>query len=140
MDHRQRALLVKSLRVETKRRRQVPNGLPNGSNPERARDPDAHDMFRSPRGRTSFVPVARNSRARIEMARTRSRFQRLRSGETADEYIGRTATGGDSSYGDAAARYDLRRPRRAPPAPTWDDGYTNYDGWANRARFGRGKR
>lgn len=120
MDIKQRAQLVRELRVESKQRA-------GGVDPWEARDPDSSTMSRVGNNAV-FRPRARNTRSRIEMARTRSRFQRVRSGETGDQYIGRTAEGGDSSYGAAAARYDLRRPRGAARVTPWEDGYTGYSG------------
>lgn len=84
---------------------------------------------------------ATNSRQRAEIERTRSRFNRPRAGESGDAYISRTAEGGDSSFGDAAARYDLRRPRGAKPAPHFNEDYgVSYNGWANRARMRNNRR
>lgn len=114
MSPQERAELVREFRLEMKR-------LQSATDPWRVRD--------------AYGPAATHSRARMEIARTRSRFQRPRRTEDADSYIRRTAEGGDASYGDAAARWDLRRPRGAARAPTWDEGYTSYDGWAERARL-----
>lgn len=124
MDIKTRAILVRQCRMDLKQ-------LARGVDPWDARDPDS-GVSRSKRGPHSstvvVTPRARNRRSRIEMARTRSRFQRVRPGETADQYIGRTAEGGDSSYGAAAARYDLRRGRGSARATPWNDGYTSYGG------------
>lgn len=139
MDTKQRAELVRAIRIENKERRRGERYVPNGTPGQRARDPDASDMYVRGMGRnTTFrhEPVASTSRSRMEMARTQSRFHRVRRGENGQAYIHRTAEGGDASFAAAATRYDLRRARGAPNAPTWpDDGYAyGYDGSAARAR------
>lgn len=123
MDLKTRADLVRACRFEIKQARLT------GRHDYETRDPDGVDTVRRPRGRgLSFRPIASTSRQRMEVARTRSRFERPRRGEDADSYINRTAEGGDSSYGNAAARWDLRRPRGTARATPWDDGYTSYGG------------
>lgn len=127
MDVKDRAELVRAIRCEMKQDYQT------GSNAvydqERRRDPDHWTQTRR-----------YTSRERMQIARTRSRVQRPRRGENATSYIGRTADGGDASYGEAARRWDLRRPRGAAAAPTWDDGYTSYDGSGERARLAARRR
>lgn len=127
MDQLDRARLVAACRDEIKQSRRTSQHM-TPSGPRAGWD--ARDD-----GAEYGTPGYRNSRRRMERVRTRSRFQRPRRGEGGDAYIRRTAEGGDASFGDAAARYDLRRPRGARPAPIWDDGYSAYDGAAERARL-----
>jgi hypothetical protein len=121
MDMKQRAALVRELRFEVKQR---------ATTPWSARDPD--EEYSAPYDHAHRG----NSRRRMERARTRSRFQRVRPGETGSAYVGRTAEGGDSSFANAAYRYDLRRPRGSKPAPHIpDDGYAmGYSGEGEAAR------
>lgn len=112
MNEQERAALVAAYRVEIKQSANMRSYL------------DAQTYSEQPL----------NSRQRMEAGRARSRRQRPLRGEDANQYIVRTAEGGDESYGRAAARWDLRRLRGTRPAAAWDDGYTSYDGWANRAR------
>lgn len=123
MNQEERAELVRAYRVELKQSR-------------RGLSPDMDNYLSA----QSYDPASRNSRQRIERARTRSRFQRPRQGESNYDYIVRTAEGGDESYGRAAARWDLRRRRGTSASKPWDEGYTNYDGWAERARLRANRR
>jgi len=124
MDLKTRAELVRAYRAELKRDAQ-------------STDPRALSMSLDGwNARDAYPSGSRlTSRNRIERARTRSRFQRVRADESGEAYIDRTAEGGDSSYALAAERYDLRNPH-GDRAPTWsDDGYAwGYDGRGARAR------
>jgi hypothetical protein len=142
MDMKQRAALVRELRLDTKERQR---GSLRGVGSRRIYD-NPHDEVesrRDPSAEERYTPNWRmtsrgNSRSRIERGRTRSRHHRPRAGEGADAYIRRTNDshgGGDISYAAAARTYDLRRPRGSRPAPHWASDYAY--GYNRNSRDGR---